>query len=568
MAITYQPVVSAVSGPYRGKALVGTHSAIIGWTFDDPALRNGLLGFAIKRTDLNPETNEVLRLDWLGGYKRFKETDNGKSEDVRSLEAPFQRFRWNDYTLNPARKYIYEVFPVRGRPEALTREEAPLKFEILPSREESDGLGVFVNRGVTAAMAYLTRFKNQLPSEVGPPAYQWLSRGLKESLLGFIAAAKPGDALHVAIYEFFDHEVVGALKDAIDRNVDVRIVHDAKEGKKSTKENEEVIHHFGLEHNRVKRDTVNISHNKVVIHLINDSPQEVWTGSANFSENAFNFQTNTALIVRDPKVAQNFEDYFHALTTNPPKADSKKTNRKIMDRANAAADRFAEKAFFSPISKKEILETSVELINSAESMVLISAPFGVDKSMIDALHTNSDDILEYGLVNTTAKKKILTLQRKNTRFFTPSRLQSYMGRSWDAKAFGKHKIHAKTIVIDPFSESPKVLIGSANFSTASCSDNDENAMLITGNKRLSAIIATEFMRMYDHYKSRYYINEMNEENKAIKKENKARIAQGLEPKPLIEMDVHLESDARWSQTAFNSASRSHKFRDRIAFSGG
>ena len=71
-----------------------------------PALRNGLLGFAIKRTDLNPETNEVLRLDWLGGYKRFKETDNGKSEDVRSLEAPFQRFRWNDYTLNPARKYM------------------------------------------------------------------------------------------------------------------------------------------------------------------------------------------------------------------------------------------------------------------------------------------------------------------------------------------------------------------------------------------------------------------------------------------------------------------------------
>ena len=568
MATSYQPVVPAVSGPYRGKALVGTHSAVIGWTFDDAALRNGLLGFAIRRTDLDPETDEVMRLDWLGGYKRFKETDDGKSENVRSLEAPFQRFRWNDYTLNPSRKYIYEVFPMRGTPVALTRDEVPLKFEILPSREEVDGLGVFVNRGVTAAMAYLARFKNQLPSEVGPAAYQWLSRGLKESLLGFIASAEPGDALHVAIYEFFDHEVVGALKDALNRNVDVRIVHDAKKGKKSTKENEEVIHHFGLENNRVKRDTVNISHNKVVIRLVDNTPREVWTGSANFSENAFNFQTNTALIVRDPKVARYFEEYFQALTSNPSKSDSKKSNRKIMDQANAIVDRFAEKTFFSPISKKEILESSVELINSAESMILISAPFGVDKTMVDALHTNSDDILEYGLVNTTAKKKILTLQRKNTRFFTPSRLQTYMGRSWDAKAFGAHKIHAKTIVIDPFSDTPKVLIGSANFSKPSCSDNDENAMLITGNQRLSAIIATEFMRMYDHYKSRFYINEMTEENKTIKKENKARIAQGLEPKPLKTMDVHLKSDESWSRTAYNPASQSHKFRDRIAFSGG
>jgi len=166
MANLYQPVLHAASGPYRGAALVGTHSAVIGWTFDDPALRDGLFGFAIRRTDLDPETGEEMRLDWLGGYKRFEETDDGKSEDVRSLEAPFQRFRWNDYTLNSARKYIYEVFPMRGSPVALTRDEAPLRFEIRPSQEDTDGLGIFVNRGVTSAMAYLARFKNQLPSEV------------------------------------------------------------------------------------------------------------------------------------------------------------------------------------------------------------------------------------------------------------------------------------------------------------------------------------------------------------------------------------------------------------------
>ena len=60
MAITYQPVVRAKSGHYQGAALVGTHSAIIGWTLDDPALRNGLLGFAIRRTDLVATTLENI----------------------------------------------------------------------------------------------------------------------------------------------------------------------------------------------------------------------------------------------------------------------------------------------------------------------------------------------------------------------------------------------------------------------------------------------------------------------------------------------------------------------------
>jgi len=471
-------------------------------------------------------------------------------------------------SLNPARAYRYEIFPIRGVPGALTRNEAPMTFELCPSAEDSDELGVFVNRGVTAAMAYLKRFKNQHPADVGPAAYRWLSRGLKESLLEFIGAAQPGEALHVAIYEFFDHEIARAFKDAIDRGVDVLIIHDAKAGKHSTKKSKKVINHFGLKQFTIPRTKVNISHNKVVVHLVDGNPTEVWTGSANFSENAFNFQTNTALIVRDHDAVQHFEDYFQALALNPTKAASKVANREIMDRVNALADRFAEKTFFSPIKTRDILESSIELIRSAQSVVLISAPFGVDKTMLEALHANSDDIIEYGLVNATATRKIQTLQRHNTRFFPPNKLQSYLGRKWDAKAFGAHKIHTKTIVVDPWSNNPKVFIGSANFSTASCRDNDENAMLITGNTRLSSIIATEFMRMYDHYKARFYIDRFNDENKTIKKDNKNRKAQGLRLKPLKTMNNHLSSDESWSRTTFDQNSSSHKFRDRIVFSGG
>ena len=208
------------------------------------------------------------------------------------------------------------------------------------------------------------------------------------------------------------------------------------------------------------------------------------------------------------------------------------------------------------------------MIKAAKSAVLISAPFGLHKDMVAALHGNSPKMLEYGLVNAAAKRKIETLHKNNTRFFPPKKLVTYLGRKWDAKAFGAHKIHAKTMVVDPLGDNPLVLNGSANFSKPSCQDNDENAMYIAGNKRLAAIFTTEFMRMYDHYKSRYYIDLFNEKNKQIRKENKLRAQQGKPLKKLKTMDKYLKSDESWSKTSYDPTSSSHKYRDRIVFSGG
>lgn len=567
MSITFQPVVRAQSVKYKGAALVGTYSVIIGWDLKDPSNRIGLKGFAIRRSELNPITEEVTELRWLRGYKRFKSDDSDHGEEVSSLEAPFQRFRWNDYSLKPENAYRFEVFEMRGDPGALVRSHKAISFLIRPSREDQDDLGIYVNRGVTAASAYLSRFKNKAPKEVGAAAYNWLSRGLKESLLEFIESTENDEALHIAIYEFHDPEVAQAVRDAVDRGVTVQMVHDAKPGKHSTEKNEKMIHDFQLEEISFPRTNVNISHNKVVIRLSNNVPKAVWTGSANFSENAFNFQTNTALVIRDPQVAVNYEAFFQGMKDNPLKKDSKIINLNLVTQANVLQDRFAEKTFFSPVRKKDLLATARELVSSAKSIVMVSAPFGLDKTIIESLGQNSGKIIEYGLVNATAKRKIEKLHRKNTRFFTPSRLKTYMGKNWDAKAFGAHKIHAKSIVVDPWGDDPKVLIGSANFSNASCSDNDENALLIVGNKRLASIIASEFMRMYDHYKSRYYIDRFNKKNEEIEKENKQRVLNGLEPKPLRVMDVFLKEDEEWSRTSFDPNTSSHKFQDRIIFAG-
>ena len=277
MDFDYQPVVRATAGPYCGAALVGTWSTIIGWSFADPQLRDGLLGFGIRRSEWDNHNGELIELKWLGGYKRFRETDTGTTGDVSSLTGPFQRFRWNDYTIRAGRSYRYEVFPMRGVPGALTKHEDPLVFEFTPTPEDNGELGIYVNRGVSAAKAYYDRFGDTHPAEVDPPdsAYNWLSRGLRESLIAVIDAAQAGDKLHFAVYEFFDLDIANRIRRAADNGVLVKIVHDAKADKHSTHKSREVVAAAELDDLSgviCERTTVNISHNKFVILLRNDEP--------------------------------------------------------------------------------------------------------------------------------------------------------------------------------------------------------------------------------------------------------------------------------------------------------
>jgi len=60
-------------------------------------------------------------------------------------------------------------------------------------------------------------------------------------------------------------------------------------------------------------------------------------------------------------------------------------------------------------------------------------------------------------------------------------------------------IHTKFMLVDPFGEDPIIITGSANFSDASTRDNDENMLVIRGEKAIADIYATEFFRLWNHY---------------------------------------------------------------------
>jgi phosphatidylserine/phosphatidylglycerophosphate/cardiolipin synthase-like enzyme len=557
IAKNYKAVVKPnVPNPdFTASALVGVNSLMLGWSAANHVDRKKLMGFGIRRTDYDGQTNQEIRSEWFYGNKRFQfQTNIGFGATIPSYIAPFQRFNWNDYTLDPSKSYKYEIVPLWDDPKNL-RSSTPIELFVKSSLNQVGDFGVYTNRGVTSAHAYLERFKGNIDPKVNMDAQVWLDRGLKESLIKFIGQAQSGDGLHVAIYEFEDIDVARALESAKDRGVEVHIVYHAKDADQREK-NEEMLKkaHLDNPQNSTARDKIiNISHNKFVVLLKNGQPKAVWTGTCNFTFNGFYLQTNMALEVGHPKTAQTYEEYFKILKQNKDVSGTKNPVKKEIEKLITDTEILLSqqnwKVKFSPISKTHLLDISRDIIINAKSAVFISAPFALDKTLLEALSLNSPDIIEYGLCNTTVKNKIFQLNSKNTRFFTPSVLETYMGQKWDAKAFGSHKIHSKTLVADPWGDNPKVIIGTANFSDESCKQNDENFLVIEGDKRLAAIVTTEFIRMWEHYKNRAFINDI------MVTSGRSAAAQSL------------SENGDWSTTTYDSQSSSYKFRERLVFSG-
>jgi phosphatidylserine/phosphatidylglycerophosphate/cardiolipin synthase-like enzyme len=116
-----------------------------------------------------------------------------------------------------------------------------------------------------------------------------------------------------------------------------------------------------------------------------------------------------------------------------------------------------------------------------------------------------------------------------------------------------HWIHLKFMLVDPLSNDPTVVTGSANFSDASTSTNDENMIVITGNRRVADIYFGEYMRLYSHYAFREAVKIFLDNNPHAKPED---MKQGF----LIEK-------GDWTAPYFDPKDKTGKRARRIYFAG-
>lgn len=492
------------------------------------AARKGLLGFAIHRAEDGMSGDGI----WLEASKVFEalEPKPGKGKTYPTKDHPMQSFLWGDYIADEGRRYTYSVYPMYG-PFAKRKLGEPVVLEVRTEEEDDGDHAVFFNRGAVASQAYMKRFGTSLrPPEPDNPDHlqtAWLSRGLFEALRRFIEDAGPGDGLRVAAYEFHYKPVIELLRKAQERGVDVKIIYEAGTKKiegaivdtDATKSNKKALANNwakfkpGTLIKRTKR--ASIPHNKFVLKLRNGEAISVWSGSTNFSPSGFIGQANTGHVVRNKAVAEKFHDYWNVLSKDPPPDEFKAWAGGNSPNPDAEL-KSGTTVVFSPRVGAKMLKWYGQRAVERQKPWFFTAAFGMNPATNDMheMLLQPQDHLRFVLMESDDKNVVPGFRKADPNIWFS--IGSLLGRkkrtdknaldleNWLVEEHHKGAghvfyVHQKFILIDPLGDDPLVFAGSANFSPASLSGNDENMLLIRGDKRVADIYLTEFDRLYRHF---------------------------------------------------------------------
>jgi len=565
------------------RVIAGTEVILFGFNVTKTKARN-LLGFKLEK-----KVGDVWVV--LNGGRNFENSD---------LEL-IQGFMWSDYQVDADTNYMYRCSTIHGTPLEYRTSEAVI-INISTENPDIDENGVYFNRGVAGSQAYSRRFEKYQkwykddpfekdlkkirfnrylkPEDIPKKeAYKWLSRGLEEALLDFISQAKDSSyAIRACLYELSHRPAAQAFIDALERGVDVKILHHAKDetvynrysnknasthvrvnGKeeiilknsevKKEKKLEKIsqtamrtIGSVGISNYKylnayksllLPRTNANISHNKFIILLKDGVPLQVWTGSTNLTGGGLFGQSNVGHIIRNKSIAKQYYEYWEAISDDPNKAGKdgiktwlKKENENLVGQV----PKNSTHVIFSPRSDKGMLQWYANRMKEARNSVFLTLAFSIDDSFFNVVKEES----EYS--TTDAFLRYIMVESKNAQYIKPKypdmhkcpqNMLAYGDKNRYRKGFNETEelvesltglnenvnyLHTKYMLIDALTEDPIVISGSANFSKASTINNDENMLIIRGSTRVADIYLTEFMRLFNHFKTRNIENELNNED--------------------------------------------------------
>jgi phosphatidylserine/phosphatidylglycerophosphate/cardiolipin synthase-like enzyme len=496
-------------GTVRVRAISGTYVVFLAFDMKEPDA-HGLMGFAIQRTRLSD--GETI---WLRGNKRFPSVSAPTGfEDASSHEHPFQAFQWADYSAEPGTRYRYRVIPMSGNAGALVDGPATsvtIETEPLAGTRHD----VHWNRGAIASQAFVRRFPGMTLDQAGAPAYEWLTRDLLPALLAFIAQAKDASySLNAAIYELQWPAVLDAFRAAHQAGAGVQIIYHDK-ADDTGPANDAAIEAAQIKSLCIPRRNAKLMHDKFIVLSRNGTPVSLWTGSTNVSRNALFGQLNVGHTIHDPAIAQSFLDYWTELRVDPA-PDALKDRVAAINPSPSGPGTDPITPIFSPRHGRGVFDWWIEQAGRPKPLFM-TFPFGIVKDF-RPVFDKDDGILRFALLDkyvnggnaASRAAAIAEIERirghKNIGMAVGNRIFVDWIDGWheeqDGIGVNVNWIHTKFMLIDPLGSKPVTLSGSANWSEASVTDNDENMLVIRGNKRVADIYFGEFMRLFAHHRFR------------------------------------------------------------------
>ena len=556
----------------RVRAIGGTHVVLLAMHMDEK-LCPGHMGFAIHRTD-----HTEGEAYWLKGTKTFAETDPGLAAGATygTNKHPIQGFTWSDFTAKPGHRYTYRVAAMKGPPAAL-KAFREVSLEVHTESDAEHGHDVYFNRGAAASQEYSRRFGRLASLESAPdsdPRWAWLSRGAYEGILDFVARARDsGYGLRVAAYEFRLEPFAAALREARARGVDVQIVYDGNPNKPDRKghvfprdDNRATAAAAGVKsmcRERVTRTDIKsppISHHKFVVLLRRRRPVAVLTGSTNFSRGGVFGQSNVVHVVENLAVAAKYLRCWELIAGNTEHRELE-ADLAALNEVPEALPRKGTSCIFSPQPSLAALDWYARMARQTRGAVFMTFAFGMSELFRDAYRKGTAP-LRYALMESLLASGVRKAQREKAqaemtalrrlaenRFAVGNRIKTNAFDRWVVEkltGLNTHVqfIHTKFLLADPLGSDPIVVTGSANFSKNSTDSNDENMLVIRGDRRVADIYLGEYMRLWNHYAFREWL---------------AAGAPGGSPQ-----FAHLDVNDTWWKKYFGSSAQS---RQRAYFAG-
>ena len=514
----------------------------------------GCLGFSIHR-QARGQPAEALKA-WVG-FERGLKTTRSRNTDA----WPIQSFQWKDVYAPREGSFRYHIYAVGGTPATPVRDERPILTTAYVALEEQLGkLRVVFNRGLIATQA-MNRGSHApaanaeaLRRAIGEPGNR-VRRRLAKELLPTITelharARDSGGVCYSALYELSDGELIQRLQDSPGAEV---VLSNADSTRQVDGKDVPVPDGTNLDARAALRadpdchvsdrmlGSGHIGHNKFVVY---EDPQRalttVLTGSTNWTPTGLCGQTNNAVLIEDPTIAEHYHRYWKKLRDEQVTLQG--TELRTWARENPAEVSLGRgegtlKVWFSPNtvhrtkSANEIPVDMAELftlIEGARKAVLFllfnpGSPSIIDKIKLVATARSEADTPLYvrGAISdprAAAAGAVKVFSRSATRADTiitgVAGVPDDFGY-WERELLklGHAVIHDKVLVIDPFSANSVVVTGSHNLGYKASFANDENMLIIRRNRRVAAAYATHVLDVVNHYRWRYKLQGLHREGR-------------------------------------------------------
>ncbi len=548
--------------PTKLKVYVNEDDALLFWSISKPIA--GCRGFAIEREKTNSKgkkTKEFL-MNRIG-FAEDAQVQPAAGQEVLmkpSTEWPIQRFSWTDHGAETGDAVSYRVIPVirnsDGELELLeSQASASSKPKVLgastkgpfkPFFNRGFVMSQFMARFLSERKLTLKEFKKNISDKDDQTIRQFLAGDLRRALLDQMKIAlKEKTEVYAALFELSDDELITALCALGDKAHVVLANGSVQKKPGETMAQARLRDENKSARKRLTQAGVNVAvphrflspgalgHNKFLIRMGKDGkPLAAWTGSTNWAPTGLCTQVNNGLLVEDRAVAQIYFEQWHRLLKAEslfPK-DLLDANSQPKHVGEDKPGKIRSTVWFTRTKNGVDLDAlRAEVAKAKEGILFLMfmpGPSGILKDV--TARSAEPDLYVRGVVSTLpggpgdeSAVDVNLVDGKERKRIKLDIIQPAGGKKSIAKLaeeitrreflddVGHAIIHSKVLVIDPFSKDPVVITGSHNFSSAASSKNDENFIIIKGDRELAEAYAVNIMGAYAHYRWRAFVAKTN-----------------------------------------------------------